>query len=67
MCCCCGFICNICKECRENEFDPPPVDKDHPTLEEEDSNIKLSINPIHIEKTVTTPNGSEIRRRMVEI
>tara|TARA_B100000287_G_C20045207_1_gene548070 strand:- start:104 stop:439 length:336 start_codon:yes stop_codon:yes gene_type:complete len=67
MCCCCGFICNICKECQENEFDPPPVDKDHPTLEQEDSNIKLSINPIHTEKTVTTPNGSEIRRRVVEL
>ena len=67
MCCCCGFICNICKECQENEFDPPPVGKDHPTLEQEDSNIKLTINPIHTEKTVTTPNGSEIRRRVVEL
>ena len=66
MCCCCGFICNICNQSLENEFDTSSRDKHTPTLEE-DSNIKLTINPIHIEKTVTTPNGTEIRRRVVEL
>ena len=67
VCCCCGFICDVCKEFQENDEMHSTSNKKTPKLDKDKINVELTINPIHKDVVITTPNGTEIRRRTVEV